>query len=109
MKLIAVLGMTFLPGTFVSVSSRGPDKKNFRLTKSEAYFSTNFFTYGDGWGGTSKMWVYWVVTIPSTVAIILIFQAWVRTSNPGSAMAGSWRRLLRRGRTHPLYKDVPVV
>ena len=109
MKLIAVLGMTFLPGTFVSVSTRSTDERNFLLMKSKAYFSTTFFTFGDGWGGTGKMWVYWVVTIPATIAIILLFQAWVRFSNPASTIASPWRTLFRMGRTELLRKDARVV
>ncbi|KAI7154041.1 hypothetical protein KC349_g7943 [Hortaea werneckii] len=66
-KGISVLGMLFLPGTFVS-----------------AIFSMSFFHFVSGtadqverWTVSPKFWMYWAVTLPLTlltIALFLLFQ-----------------------------------
>ncbi|KAI7216803.1 hypothetical protein KC333_g4613 [Hortaea werneckii] len=66
-KAISVLGMLFLPGTFVS-----------------AIFSMSFFHFVSGtadqverWTVSPKFWMYWAVTAPLTlltIALFLLFQ-----------------------------------
>ncbi|OCL13491.1 hypothetical protein AOQ84DRAFT_283021, partial [Glonium stellatum] len=65
MRSLGILTMTFLPATFIS-----------------AFFSTTFFQFNeDGWKASEKIWVYWVVTIPSTLLVLLIWRRWSRVSN----------------------------
>ncbi|KAJ8063444.1 hypothetical protein OCU04_008661 [Sclerotinia nivalis] len=63
MRTIAVLGLLFLPGTFIC-----------------AIFSTSFFNFSPGnsiepqrWMVSDKFWIYWVVTIPLTLVIMLLW------------------------------------
>ncbi|RYO00961.1 hypothetical protein AA0121_g13295 [Alternaria tenuissima] len=61
MKLIAVVGLLYLPGTFVS-----------------SLFGMNFFSFGedDGmqrWQVSEKFWLYWAITAPLTFCTVLIW------------------------------------
>ncbi|KFY89625.1 hypothetical protein V498_06370, partial [Pseudogymnoascus sp. VKM F-4517 (FW-2822)] len=69
MKSITILAMVFIPATFVA-----------------GLFSTTFFSYAenDGWGFSSKFWVYWVVVIPLTAAIISGWWLWLGMSSSKS-------------------------
>ncbi|KAK3395471.1 hypothetical protein B0T20DRAFT_35684 [Sordaria brevicollis] len=62
MKSIALLTMIFLPATFIS-----------------ALFSTTFFTYGDNgnWEVSDDLWIYWVTTIPTTIAVVVFWRVWL--------------------------------
>ncbi|KFY34265.1 hypothetical protein V494_06920 [Pseudogymnoascus sp. VKM F-4513 (FW-928)] len=62
MKSITILAMVFIPATFVA-----------------GLFSTTFFSFeeNNGWGFSSKFWVYWVVVIPLTAAIISGWWLWL--------------------------------
>lgn len=65
MRSLGILTMTFLPATFIT-----------------AFFSTTFFQFNDnGWKASDKIWVYWVVTIPSTLLVLLIWRRWSRVSS----------------------------
>jgi hypothetical protein len=73
MKALTLIGVLYLPGTFIS-----------------GIFGSNFFNYSPGrdgpdWNMSSKFWIYWAVTIPLT---ILTFLSWVV---PGH-MIKLWRR-----------------
>lgn len=60
MKKIAFVSFVFLPATFVS-----------------AIFSTTFFNFGPdakNWSVSDKFWVYWVVTIPITIIVPLLWR-----------------------------------
>ncbi|KAL2021634.1 hypothetical protein VTK56DRAFT_6987 [Thermocarpiscus australiensis] len=65
MKSIALLTMIFLPATFIS-----------------ALFSTTFFTYGDGgWEVSGKLWIYWAITVPATIVIVIVWRIWLANSD----------------------------
>ncbi|CZR68590.1 uncharacterized protein PAC_18489 [Phialocephala subalpina] len=66
MKTISVLGLAFLPGTFIC-----------------ALFSTSFFNFSPGnatdpqrWSVSEKFWIYWVVAIPVTVFTVVCWTSW---------------------------------
>ncbi|KAL4871455.1 hypothetical protein BDV12DRAFT_28771 [Aspergillus spectabilis] len=63
MKTIAVVSIFYLPGTFVS-----------------GLFGTNFFSFqadpGNTWLVAKEFWIYWVVTIPLTMATIGVWAIW---------------------------------
>jgi len=61
LTLIAVVGLLFLPGTFVS-----------------SLFGMNFFSFDEEngqqrWQVSGKFWLYWAVTAPLTLCTILIW------------------------------------
>ncbi|KFY98364.1 hypothetical protein V500_01729 [Pseudogymnoascus sp. VKM F-4518 (FW-2643)] len=62
MKSVTILAMVFLPATFVA-----------------GLFSTTFFSFveNDGWGFSTKFWIYWVVVIPLTAAIVSGWWLWL--------------------------------
>ncbi|KAH9209909.1 hypothetical protein DL95DRAFT_413483 [Leptodontidium sp. 2 PMI_412] len=61
MKSITLLTMIFLPATFVS-----------------ALFSTTFFSFTeDGWQFSHSFWIYWVVVVPLTVAVLVAWWWWL--------------------------------
>ncbi|KAH0536329.1 hypothetical protein FGG08_006783 [Glutinoglossum americanum] len=87
MKSIALLTMIFLPATFVS-----------------AFFSTTFFTFGDNSPKASKqLWVYWAITIPSTLLVIVIWRLWLRGS-----LNLAWKMFFVRRRLAKLTTGVTV-
>lgn len=70
MKTISLLGAIFFPGAFLasmfstsffdfSPSSDAPDNSTFAMV-------------------SSKFWIYWVITIPVTMAIVGIWWVWER-------------------------------
>ncbi|KAJ5833460.1 hypothetical protein N7474_001771 [Penicillium riverlandense] len=61
MKTLAFVTLTFLPPTFIS-----------------AIFSMSFFNYdtGSGWSVSNKIWIYWAIAIPTTVATALVWNCW---------------------------------
>ncbi|KAH0543157.1 hypothetical protein FGG08_002502 [Glutinoglossum americanum] len=74
MKVIALLGLLFLPGTFMS-----------------ALFAMPLFNW-DNWPNPSTtrgsvmkagFWVYWAITIPITVSLILCFSIYVKHQERG--------------------------
>ena len=71
MKTIAILGIVYLPGTFMAT-----------------LFSINMFNWGGAdRGNTSSLavspniWIYWVITVPLTVVTFLIWLLWSRREN----------------------------
>lgn len=78
MRALGILTMTFLPATFIT-----------------SFFSTSFFQLSEnGWKASEKIWVYWVVTIPSTLLVLLIWRRWSRVSglNPFTSESRNKRR-----------------
>jgi Mg2+ and Co2+ transporter CorA len=61
MKTLAFVTLTFLPPTFIC-----------------AVFSMSFFHYdtGSGWGVSNRIWIYWVIAIPTTIATALVWNYW---------------------------------
>ncbi|KAI0149820.1 hypothetical protein F4776DRAFT_603320 [Hypoxylon sp. NC0597] len=64
MKSVALLTMIFLPSTFIAT-----------------LFSTTFFSFAeDGWLASNAFWIYWVVVIPLTIAVVLVWRFWLGAS-----------------------------
>jgi hypothetical protein len=79
-RTISILGLVFLPGTFVSVSYDVITSAATHCTDgSQGIFGMNFFDLSRGeddqhmWTVSSKFWVYWAVTLPLTLATILVW------------------------------------
>ncbi|KAK6351433.1 hypothetical protein TWF718_004593 [Orbilia javanica] len=64
MKTIAVLTIAFLPGTFVSALFAMPVLNWEAKSYSEVM--------------TDKFWVYWAVTLPMTLLVVLAWVAWTK-------------------------------
>jgi len=66
MKTLAFLGSLFLPGTFLA-----------------SIFSTTFFDFGGGMDGSvsNGLWIYFVVMMPLTAAIVGMWWMFDRRSN----------------------------
>ncbi|CAN9376029.1 unnamed protein product [Alternaria sp. RS040] len=65
MRTIAVMSIVFLPGTFVS-----------------SFFSMDMFDWQAPKGASVvsfRFWIYWAVTAPLTVMVVLIWFFWLRT------------------------------
>lgn len=62
MKAIAVLTMIFLPGTFVSTIF-GMSMFNWGAERETDVVSNRF-------------WIYWAITVPSTVAVLVLWRLW---------------------------------
>ncbi|KAH9210510.1 hypothetical protein DL95DRAFT_343006, partial [Leptodontidium sp. 2 PMI_412] len=62
MKAIAVLTMAFLPGTFVAVP----------------FFAMPLFDWQAPADSvlSSRLWVYWAVTIPATLVVLIAWRIW---------------------------------
>ncbi|KAL4972040.1 hypothetical protein BDW66DRAFT_145002 [Aspergillus desertorum] len=75
MKTVAVVSMVYLPGTFVS-----------------GLFGTNFFSFqadpGNTWLMADEFWLYWAVTLPLTLATVVIWAIW----HWQDTLAGWWRK-----------------
>jgi protein-S-isoprenylcysteine O-methyltransferase Ste14 len=60
MKTISLLGAIFLPGAYLA-----------------SVFSMTFFNFQNSGPAVSpNFWIYWVVTIPVTVAIVIFWYVW---------------------------------
>lgn len=75
MKTIAILGIVFLPGTFVAT-----------------LFSINMFKWGGADSGETSsltvspsMWIYWAITVPLTVVTFLVWVFLFRRENHQSS------------------------
>jgi len=77
MKTIAVLTLTFLPGTAVAVSNSHHRYESDSITdSSQSFFSMTMFQwpYNGNKIASPYLWVYFAVTIPLTA---LVYVAWV--------------------------------
>jgi Mg2+ and Co2+ transporter CorA len=64
MCTIAVMSIFFLPGTFVS-----------------SFFSMDMFNWGAPKGSpvvSPRFWIYWVVTVPLTLVVLMIWSIWLQ-------------------------------
>ncbi|KAE8152324.1 hypothetical protein BDV25DRAFT_72023 [Aspergillus avenaceus] len=63
MRTIGVVSLIYLPGTFVS-----------------GIFGTNFFDFDsekpDNWVMADSFWLYWAVTLPLTLATVVVWALW---------------------------------
>lgn len=77
MKSIAVLGMIFLPATFVTVSGFYIAATSSELTVFEAFFSMGFFDWnGDepsGGGPSGYIWIYAIAVVALTLLSVGLF------------------------------------
>lgn len=77
MKSIALLTMVFLPATFLSVRIATTIIFGAVLTQLQALFSTTIFAYGDnGWEASHRFWIYWAITIPVTIVVLIVYSLW---------------------------------
>lgn len=98
MKAIAVVTMTFLPATFVSVSSPAQGLHAdvwLRRILVQTIFGTNFFSFepDKGVGRSSfavsrQFWIYWALSVPMTVTALALWLWW-----------SSWAEHLRLSRS----------
>ncbi|KAK5135373.1 hypothetical protein LTR08_005315 [Meristemomyces frigidus] len=72
MKTISILGLVFLPGTFVSTI----------FSMSFFNFSPNPNSEQQQWAVSKDFWIYWAVAVPVTVATIGIWLAYQRSIHP---------------------------
>jgi hypothetical protein len=76
----------------------------------QALFSTTFFTSGDdGLKVSRHFWVYWVVTIPSTLLIIVIWRLWLQGRVQPLFESHPWEKLSERIYRAKLKEDGLVV
>jgi hypothetical protein len=80
MRSIAVVGLIYLPATFVS-----------------GIFGTNFFDFGKnngekGWSVSNEFWLYWAIAVPLTVATVVIWTVVGHGEGVRMWMNGGWRR-----------------
>ncbi|RHZ50186.1 hypothetical protein CDV55_102486 [Aspergillus turcosus] len=64
MKTVAIVSMVYLPGTFIS-----------------GLFGTNFFNLSENdgsqlWIMSDNFWLYWAITLPLTLATVLVWASW---------------------------------
>ncbi|PMD29435.1 hypothetical protein L207DRAFT_538850 [Hyaloscypha variabilis F] len=81
MKAIALLTMLFLPGTFVAAFFAMP------LFNWEASASSDVLL--------SRFWIYWAVTVPATVIVLVLWRMWFKFDH--------WR--MTRGESSSFWKD----
>jgi O-antigen/teichoic acid export membrane protein len=73
MRTISVLGIVYLPGTFVAT-----------------LFSIDMFTWGAGGeqssstAASSSIWIYWAVAVPLTIITFLAWILWSKRENQKS-------------------------
>ena len=75
MKTISILGIVYLPGTFVAT-----------------LFSINVFDWGGADGKESSsltvapsIWIYWAITVPLTIGTFLCWILWSKRENQKSS------------------------
>lgn len=92
MKSIALLTMVFLPATFFSVCIVTLIIFSAVLTQLQAFFSTTFFNFGEnGWIASNRLWIYWVITVPATVVVVIAWYLWLAHSRVRNFLkTGSW-------------------
>lgn len=78
MKSIAIVGLVYLPGTFVS-----------------SLFGMNFFNFNAEqgyWTVSDKFWLYWAITAPLTLVTIFVWVMAFMDNPAGRRMRKRWRR-----------------
>jgi hypothetical protein len=65
--------------------------------QSQAFFSTTFFTFSNnGWESSNQLWLYWVVTILSTLLVLVVWSLWLRGKIQPLFAPHAWKRLMQR-------------
>lgn len=103
MKAIAAVTMCFLPGTFVAVRfSRFFLSIKQGLTLPQSLFDMSMFEWPQTPGQTvsDHFWIYWAVTLPVTLVVVVIWLAWTNRKDMREAMrkAAKERRTLSKGK-----------
>ena len=81
MKAIAVLTMVFLPSTAIAVGNTAyifVISCLFKLKTLQTIFSMGPFFNNGSLSVSSDFWIYWVVSIATTVVVLFIWQVWLR-------------------------------
>jgi hypothetical protein len=76
MMTISILGAFFLPYTFIAVSFLQMLRYMEESDTSKSLFSMSFF-YREG-AVAPSFWMYWAVTIPLTLIILVAWWFWCR-------------------------------
>jgi Mg2+ and Co2+ transporter CorA len=81
MRSIAVVGLIYLPATFVS-----------------GIFGTNFFDFGKdngekGWSVSEEFWLYWAIAVPLTVATVGVWTVLGHGEGVWRWMKEGWRNV----------------
>lgn len=99
MKTISVLGLLFLPGTFISVRSHSM-LIFFKLPHHtlQTVFSMSFFSFSPGtdgqaplWTVSKEFWIYWVIAVPLTVLTIVSWNHWQNSLPTQATTRGQMR------------------
>ena len=78
MQSITLLTMVFLPATFIAVGLNSYRSGLIRLMPHQTMFSTPFFSFAEnGLEMSTDFWVYWVIVVPLTLAVILVWWWWL--------------------------------
>ena len=77
MEAIAFLTMLILPGAFIAVSVSSISLQIFDLNKFwQTFFAMPVFDWTSADTLTPRFWLYWEITIPLTVLVILLWRLW---------------------------------
>ena len=82
MKAIALLTMTFLPGTFVAVSRQCSSQNSHpeaNVCGLKSFFAMPLLDWQaprDGPVVSHRFWIYWAVTLPLTAVVFLRWSTW---------------------------------
>lgn len=95
MATIAFVTLVFLPITTVSV--RAPTTaRNSLLTRAQTIFGSQFFNVADDNSAievSKDFWIFWVVSIPLTLIVLLGWTLWRKRGLVANHAA--WMRALR--------------
>lgn len=87
MRTVAIVTMTFLPATFVTVCTSNAifHLGDFRAYSKQTLFSMSFFDYSPGnnngseaWFVSRKIWIYFLVAVPLTILTVAAWFLWQR-------------------------------
>lgn len=83
MKTLALITTVFLPGTYIAVKPNSNPNVFLSLTLSQTLFSMSMFSWSQSSSQSDpssvvshRFWIYWAVTIPLTVLVIIIWRLW---------------------------------
>jgi hypothetical protein len=84
MKTLALITTVFLPGTYVAVClCLSLFLRSMSANRVQTLFSMSMFSWSQASSDTSassivssRFWIYWVVTIPLTIFVIVCWRVW---------------------------------